>query len=135
MATVTVEVEKCSIDGCDRPAAAGGYCASHYRRFKLYGDPLITKRQFSGVPTKVVGISLPVALVEAAAAEIDDEKGEKAVTVLARMLVESEWGSKALRKAGIDMENAGAVIARRSTVEQKAEKKSRNKKKKTTEAA
>lgn len=29
----------CSLDGCDRPHVAHGYCAPHYRRFKANGDP------------------------------------------------------------------------------------------------
>lgn len=30
----------CSVEGCKKPHEARGYCPSHYRRFKLYGDPL-----------------------------------------------------------------------------------------------
>ncbi len=29
----------CSIEGCDRPHKARGYCAAHYKRFLIYGDP------------------------------------------------------------------------------------------------
>lgn len=131
MATITVEVEKCSIEGCDRPAVAQGYCASHYRRFKLHGDPLFSKRRFAGIPTKVVGISVPVALVDAAAAIC--EENEKAVTVLARKLVESKWGKEALDAAGVDLKNAGAIIATRKRSDD-AEKPKRKRKKKEESA-
>ncbi len=134
MATITVEVEKCSIDGCDRPATAAGYCASHYRRFKLHGDPLHTARKFHGIPTKVVGISIPQALIDAAGGEAGE--GEKAVTVLARKLVEGSWGKKVLDEAGVDLKNAGAVIVPRKRGEEVEEKPAKKKKaKKTAEAA
>lgn len=29
----------CTIDGCERQQNAKGYCITHYRRFRLYGDP------------------------------------------------------------------------------------------------
>jgi hypothetical protein len=29
----------CSIEGCDRPHKAKGYCAAHYKRFLTTGDP------------------------------------------------------------------------------------------------
>lgn len=132
MATVTVEVQKCSIEGCNKPAAAKGYCVSHYRRFKEYGDPLHTKRQFHGIPTKVVGISIPVALIEAAQAEC--EEGEKAVTKLARMLVDSKWGKEALANAGVDLSQVGAVIVPRGEAASE-EKPKRKRSKKTAEAA
>ena len=32
-------MKTCCIDGCDKPHLARSYCAKHYRRFKLYGDP------------------------------------------------------------------------------------------------
>jgi len=128
MATITVEVEKCSIDGCNRPATAKGLCASHYRRLVQHGDPLHTVRQFHGIPTKVIGISLPVALIEAAATECDEEKNEKAVTIIARKLVESAWGKKALADAGVDMKNAGAVVMSRVVSEEKPKKAKKSKK-------
>ena len=31
----------CSVDGCERLHYAKGYCALHYRRFKVHGDPLL----------------------------------------------------------------------------------------------
>jgi hypothetical protein len=133
MATVTVEVEKCSIEGCNKPATAKGYCASHYRRFCQYGDPLHTKRQFHGIPTKVVGISIPLALVEAAQAEC--EEGEKAVTKLAKMLVESKWGKEVLAAADIDLSAVGSVIVPRAKSEAEAKPKKARKKKAAAEAA
>jgi hypothetical protein len=32
---------KCSVDGCDKPHRARGFCGSHYQRFRRYGDPLL----------------------------------------------------------------------------------------------
>jgi hypothetical protein len=31
---------QCTVDGCDKPHDARGYCRHHLRRWKLYGDPL-----------------------------------------------------------------------------------------------
>lgn len=132
MATITVEVTKCSIDGCNKPATAKGLCASHYRRLVQYGDPMHTKRQFHGIPTKVVGVSLPVALIEAAGSEAGEN--EKAVTVIAKKLVESSWGKEALKSAGVDLKNAGAVIVPRNRSEE-VEAKPRKAKKAKKEAA
>lgn len=36
----------CSIEGCGKKHWARGYCASHYRAFMTYGDPLVKKRPF-----------------------------------------------------------------------------------------
>jgi hypothetical protein len=133
MATITVEVEKCSIEGCMKPATAKGLCASHYRRLVLHGDPLHTARQFHGVPTKVIGISLPVALIEAATLEIVPESTDRAVTIIARKLVESSWGKKCLAEAGVDMKNAGAVIVARKPADESKPKKAKKAKKAKTE--
>ena len=43
----------CTIDDCDKPYRAIGYCQMHYRRFKLYGDAIIkintgTKQDING---------------------------------------------------------------------------------------
>jgi hypothetical protein len=134
MATITVEVEKCKVDECNKPATGKGYCASHYRRLQQHGDPLHTARQFHGIPTKVVGISLPVALLEAAAGECDEEKNEKAVTIIARKLVESSWGKGVLNDAGIDLKNAGAIIVPRKASGEATEKKPRKRKSKSEAA-
>jgi hypothetical protein len=34
----------CSIEDCDSPAIARGWCAKHYGRWQRQGDPLVTKR-------------------------------------------------------------------------------------------
>jgi len=34
----------CSIEGCDRPVRAKGFCNAHYNSWKRYGDPLKAKR-------------------------------------------------------------------------------------------
>lgn len=33
----------CSVEGCGKPFNAKGYCGAHYRRLRLYGDPLAGK--------------------------------------------------------------------------------------------
>lgn len=30
----------CAIEGCGKPHVARGWCKSHWRRWKVYGDPL-----------------------------------------------------------------------------------------------
>jgi hypothetical protein len=30
----------CSVDGCNKPRYVRGYCIGHYRRWRLYGNPL-----------------------------------------------------------------------------------------------
>lgn len=34
----------CTIDGCDRPYRASGYCTAHYTKWRVYGDPLYVRR-------------------------------------------------------------------------------------------
>lgn len=33
----------CSVEGCNQSHDAKGYCHSHYKRWKLHGDPLVVK--------------------------------------------------------------------------------------------
>lgn len=55
----------CSIDGCNRDAhAAGGargWCPKHYRRWRLNGDPLVSRydRDQTGHPCKIDGCERP----------------------------------------------------------------------------
>lgn len=34
----------CSVDDCDRPHAAKGYCNMHWNRMKIHGDPLVSMK-------------------------------------------------------------------------------------------
>lgn len=34
----------CSVDGCENPHIARGWCDTHYRRWRKHGDPLIVRR-------------------------------------------------------------------------------------------
>lgn len=34
----------CSIDGCEKKVQGRGWCAAHYRRWRIYGDPLTARR-------------------------------------------------------------------------------------------
>lgn len=36
--------KECSVESCGKPATVRGYCPAHYKRWRLYGDPL-TLRQ------------------------------------------------------------------------------------------
>jgi hypothetical protein len=37
---VTAKIaDYCTLDDCNKPYCAVGYCQMHYRRFRLYGDP------------------------------------------------------------------------------------------------
>lgn len=43
----------CTLDNCNKPYRAKGYCQMHYRRYKLYGDPIVkvntgTKEDING---------------------------------------------------------------------------------------
>ena len=35
----------CSVDGCERPFSARGYCKRHYERWRLNGDPLVVRKR------------------------------------------------------------------------------------------
>jgi hypothetical protein len=122
----TVEVAKCSIDGCTRPAFTAGLCLSHYRRQRLYGDPLASKRKFAGIETKVIGITLPVGVVEVAG---QNDAGEKVATFLTQIVLNSAWGKKALEAADIDMSKAAAFVATRNKSEAEAKPRKRKAKK------
>jgi hypothetical protein len=131
-----VQVEKCKVDGCTKPASVKGYCTSHYRRLTLHGDPLFTKRQFHGVETKVVGISLPSAIVEAANAEAaKDDSINSGVAFLASLLVKSSWGKAALENADIDLKTAAGRIVARGEVVEKPKRKRAKKAKAVDESA
>jgi len=131
-----VQVEKCKIDGCTKPASVKGYCTSHYRRLTLHGDALYTKRQFHGVETKVVGISLPVAVIDAAnAAAAEDDSINSGVAYLATLIVKSTWGKSALDAAGVDLKTAAGRIVTRGEAAPAAPKKARKKKADKAEAA
>lgn len=36
-------IKKCSIEGCESPIIARGWCSLHYQRWMHHGDPLLTK--------------------------------------------------------------------------------------------
>lgn len=46
----------CSVDGCDKPTIARGFCTLHYQRWKRHGDPTKTKR-YEGALCSVEGCS------------------------------------------------------------------------------
>lgn len=35
-----MSIIECSVDGCERKSQVKGFCRSHYRRWRLYGDPI-----------------------------------------------------------------------------------------------
>lgn len=37
--------KSCSIEGCERPHEARGWCSYHYKRWRAYGDPLAADRR------------------------------------------------------------------------------------------
>lgn len=43
--------KSCSVDGCEKPHVAKGYCKPHWRSVKLYGDPF-TARQNNTLPVR-----------------------------------------------------------------------------------
>lgn len=128
MATTTVEVTKCSVDGCNKAAVVKGLCQNHYRRLLAYGDPLASKRAFYGVPTKVVALTLPEVLADAIAAE-----GKRVGPFITQMVCESKWGKETLKANEVELSpNAFSNI---DVVEEEVEKKPRAKKSKKAEAA
>lgn len=55
---------RCSLEGCDRPHEALGYCGMHYQRVKKHGDPMWTDgRQFRGSVCTIDGCDEPHARV------------------------------------------------------------------------
>ena len=48
-------VRMCSIEGCGKPHEAKGYCKSHYRKFRQYGDPLAGRTKRPSGPCQVEG--------------------------------------------------------------------------------
>jgi hypothetical protein len=42
----------CSIEGCNRPHSARGLCKAHWKRWKKYGDPLVTRRPGLGLTSE-----------------------------------------------------------------------------------
>lgn len=52
---------KCSVDGCEKPFLAKGFCNMHYCRFKKHGNPLIRKYglSYKGMICKIEGCDRP----------------------------------------------------------------------------
>jgi hypothetical protein len=38
-------IRTCSVEGCDQPHRSKGLCESHYRKWRRWGDPLMSGRQ------------------------------------------------------------------------------------------
>jgi hypothetical protein len=49
----------CSVDGCEKQARARGWCAAHWKRWRTYGDPLMTKYGQPKPPCSIGGCSNP----------------------------------------------------------------------------
>ena len=45
----------CEVEGCGNPLNARGYCSTHYRKFRLYGDPLAGRTKRPSGPCQVEG--------------------------------------------------------------------------------
>jgi Recombination endonuclease VII len=56
---VPVTERMCSIDGCSKQARARGWCAAHWKRWRTYGDPLMTKYGQPKPPCSIEGCSSP----------------------------------------------------------------------------
>lgn len=53
-------MSKCKVDACNRAVNAKGFCSNHYRKFRLYGDPLHYQRvPQEGKICSVCGCSQP----------------------------------------------------------------------------
>jgi 5-methylcytosine-specific restriction endonuclease McrA len=46
----TVSGNHCEVDGCSGPALTRGLCGAHYKRWRLYGDPLHTAKTMRLIP-------------------------------------------------------------------------------------
>lgn len=44
----------CSIEGCDRPVLARGWCGKHYSRWQTHGDPTLVAPRLKGEPNTPV---------------------------------------------------------------------------------
>ena len=49
------KTKTCSVEGCDNKKAAFNLCTTHYRRYRLYGDPLKLGRAKTNGPCEVDG--------------------------------------------------------------------------------
>lgn len=49
----------CSLDDCDRPHYAHGYCVKHYKRWRKYGDPLGGSTDWGAVPKWLDSVAVP----------------------------------------------------------------------------
>jgi len=127
-AAQTVEVTKCSVDGCNKAAVVKGLCQNHYRRLLAYGDPLASKRAFYGVPTKVVALTIPEVLAEAIAAD-----GKRVGPFITQMLCESKWGKATLEANGVEL--SPNAFSNLNETDEAEEKKPAKKKKAKAEAS
>lgn len=44
------DIRICSVEGCEKPMICRGWCPMHWRRWRLYGDPLTTMTTPKGEP-------------------------------------------------------------------------------------
>lgn len=81
----------CTISGCGKPYLAKGYCALHYRRMRIHGDPSFVTDLRRGEPRQFIEESLlietddciewPFSRNEDGYGSIHPKKGEKGVSV------------------------------------------------------